>query len=171
MNLFMKPMTCAFAFVCLAGTVQATEHEVSEFGPVLNACYGEAENRADCIGKMSQTCMDTQEGGHTTLGMSSCLNAEAKVWDGFLNQEYRRTRDYMQAADKDEAEYFPEFAKRAEALLEAQRAWIAFRDAECMLRHAEWGSGSMRHIAWADCVLQLTAERAIDLRAMREAFE
>ena len=33
---------------------------------------------------------------------------------------------------------FPEFANRAKALRDAQRAWIRFRDAECGLAYAVW---------------------------------
>lgn len=152
----------------------ATEHEVGAFGPVLTACYADAADtdaKAACLGEMSSACMDEQEGGHSTLGMTSCLNAEAAVWDGFLNEEYGATRDWAKAADADEAEAFPMFAARAEKLRDAQRAWIAFRDAECALDYAEWGSGSMRNIAYADCVMTMTAERTIDLRRMREMFE
>ena len=152
----------------------ATEHEVAEFGAILTQCYQDAPDtdaKAACLGEMSSTCMDSQEGGHSTLGMTSCLNAEADVWDGFLNVEYKATRDWAKRADEDEAEYFPGFAVRAEKLLEAQRAWIVFRDAECALDYAEWGSGSMRNIAYADCRLTMTAERTIDFRHMREMFE
>lgn len=152
----------------------ATEHEVGAYGAVLDACYSAARDETAqkaCIGKMSTACMDSQEGGHSTLGMTSCMAAEAEVWDKHLNAEYKATRAYMKAADTDEAEYFPEFARRVETLLAAQRAWIAFRDAECDLAYAEWGSGSMRNIAWADCRMQMTAERTIELRAMREMFQ
>ena len=152
----------------------ASEHEVSEFGDAVTDCYESAadtEAKAACMGRMATLCMETQEGGQTTLGMTSCLNAEAQVWDGFLNAEYRATRNWARAADADEAEFFPEFAQRAEKLLEAQRAWIAYRYAECALDYAEWGSGSMRNIAHADCMMQMTAERTIELRRMREMFE
>ncbi len=127
--------------------------------------------RSACIGQMSQTCMDSQDGGHTTLGMSSCLGAEADVWDRFLNAEYKATMAWSKAADEGEAVYFPEYAKRVESLRAAQRAWIAFRDAECSLAYAQWGSGSMRNIAGADCRMQMTAKRALELRDMREMFE
>ena len=160
--------------LCLGAPAAATDHEVAAFGPDLEACLTEAPDVAGleaCIGRMSTTCMDSQDGGHTTLGMTSCLNAEATVWDMFLNAEYKAMRTHAKAMDADEAAHFPEFAKRAEALLAAQRAWIAFRDAECDLAYAEWGSGSMRNIAWADCQMRMTAERAIELRAMREKFE
>ena len=162
-----------FALCQMAGTARATDHEVDEFAPILETCYqdaGTAEERRACQGSMSEICME-QDGGHTTLGMTSCLNAEAEVWDRFLNREYQATQTWMAAADTDEAENFPEFARRAETLRTAQRAWIAFRDAECDLAYAQWGSGSMRNIAWADCRRGLTADRAIELRNMREVFE
>ena len=145
----------------------ATEHEVADYGGVLDACYAAAETdetmRA-CIGKMSSACMDSQDGGHTTLGMSSCTNAEVQVWDKYLNRVYQTTVAEFTAMDTDEATYFPEFAKRVENLREAQRAWITFRDAECGLAYAMWGSGSMRSIAWARCQLEMTADRTIELK-------
>lgn len=162
------------AAVAAPGAAKAAEHEVAEFGPILTGCYeaaGDTDAKAACLGGMSSHCMDSQDGGHTTLGMTFCLGAEADVWDGFLNAEYRETRAWAEAADADEAVYFPEYAVRAEKLLDAQRAWIAFRDAECALDYAEWGAGSMRNIAYADCRLKMTAERTIELRRMREMFE
>ena len=160
--------------VFLPNRAAATEHEVKEFGGFLVQCYEEtsgAEAKSQCIGAMSQVCMDDQDGGHTTLGMSSCLSAEGQVWDRFLNAEYKATMAWSAAADEDEAEYFPEFAKRVEHLRSAQRAWIAFRDAECALEYAQWGSGSMRTIAGTDCLMRMTAERTIKLLQMRELFE
>ena len=151
-----------------------SEHEMTAYGPVLTRCYeaaADAEAKAACLGRMSAACMETEEGGETTLGMTFCLGAEADAWDSYLNVEYAETRAWARAADKDEAAYFPEFAVRAETLLEAQRAWIAFRDAECALEYAQWGAGSMRNIAHATCRMQMTAERTLDLRRMRESFQ
>ena len=165
-------VTC-FTLLALATPAVATEHEVTTYGAILDACYAGAateDARGACLGAMSQTCRDDQEGGHSTLGMTLCLNAEADVWDRFLNDEYKATSASFKAADTDEAVYFPEFAKRVESLRDAQRAWIAFRDAECGLSYAQWGSGSMRNIAYADCRLQMTADRTLELRAMRETF-
>ena len=162
------------AGLTFAAPALATEHEAVEYGHVLTECYvsgADTEAKAACLGEMSTFCMETQDGGESTLGMTSCLNAEADVWDGFLNDEYRRTRDWARRADEDEAVLFPEYAVRSDKLLEAQRAWIAFRDAECALDYAEWGSGSMRNIAYADCRMTMTADRTIDLRQMREIFE
>ena len=164
----------ALALIVVAGVAQATEHEVEAYGGFLEQCYEEAEvaeAKVQCIGAMAQLCMDDQDGGHTTLGMSSCLGAEGQIWDRYLNAEYKATMIWSQFTDEDEAEYFPAFAKRAEHLRAAQRAWIAFRDAECALAYAQWGSGSMRSIVGADCQMQMTAERTIALLKMREMFE
>ncbi len=155
--------------VAMPVSSSATENEVAAYGSVLDACYSAAETDvalSACIGQMSNACMDGQEGGHTTLGMSSCTNAEAQVWDKYLNIEYKATMEGLKAMDADEAVYFPEYAKRLESLRTAQRAWIGFRDAECGLAYAMWGSGSMRSIAWASCQLDMTAERVIELRGL-----
>lgn len=166
-----------FCAICLAGSatgVQAAGHEVAEFIPVLHACYAAAEGGEKlrtCRGRMSETCMQTSDEGYSTLGMVTCLSAETAVWDRYLDSEYRVTMAWARAADADEAERFPEFANRAEALRAAQHAWIAFRDAECGLAHARWGSGSMRTIAAAGCRLDMTAARTIDLHSMREPFQ
>lgn len=166
-------LTLALVFL-ICGPAAATEHEVTEYGPILETCRasaGNAEAQAACKGRMSDNCMESQDGGFSTLGMTSCLNAEATVWDRFLNAEYKETIAWAKAADTDEAVFFPEYAKRVDALRAAQRAWIAFRDAECALAYAHWGSGSMRNIAFATCQLDMTAARAIELGAMRGQFE
>ena len=150
-----------------AGAAHATEHEVAAYGHILDSCYQAASadgTHAGCVGKMATACMETEEGGHSTLGMTFCTLGEAQVWDKYLNVEYQETMAGLTAMDTEEAVYFQEFAKRAESLREAQRAWIAFRDAECGLAYAMWGSGSMRNIASASCQLEMTAARTIELR-------
>ena len=166
-----------FFAICLAGPatgVQAAGHEVAEFAPILDACYAAAERAEElraCRGRMSETCMQTSDGSYSTLGMSACASAETAAWDRYLNSEYGLTMAWAKAADAAEAEHFPEYANRADALRAAQRAWIAFRDAECGLAFARWGSGSMRTIAAEGCRLDMTAARTIDLFSIREPFE
>ena len=163
-------------FLVSAGSVsaQSFEERLQVFADDLEICFftgGTVRAQKDCIGDMATNCMDAEEGGHTTIGMSMCLSNEAEVWDGLLNREYKATMAWAKAADEDESEHFPEYANRAQALRAAQRAWIGFRDAECELSYTLWGAGSMRHIAGSDCIMEITAERAIELRAMREPFE
>ena len=157
--------------LCLAAPAAAEGPDdlVARYGPALDACYRAAET-ADlmgCRGAVADPCMAREEKGETTVGMVACMLAEAQVWAVWLDTEYRASMDWAEAQDEAERAAFPEFANRATALRDAQRAWIAFRDAECGLAYALWGAGSMRLLAGADCRLEMTAARARDLRVLR----
>lgn len=150
---------------------QADGHEVATYGASLESCFSEAtsadEQRA-CKGGMSERCMEAEPGGFSTYGMVRCMAGETAVWDRFLNEIYREQMAGLKALDAQEAKHFPEFANRADALRDAQRAWIAFRDGECGLAYALWGSGSMRQIAGASCHMEMTADRVIALDQLGE---
>lgn len=157
-----------------AAPVWAQEDLSDLHGPLLLQCYEEAdgsEAKRQCIGALSLHCMGDEPGGETTLGMTMCNHAESVVWDELLNDEYGKLMDSSKVMDEEDMVYFPEFANRAKALRNAQRAWITYRDANCELAYAAWGSGSMRNIANTDCIMNMTAERTIELRDLREMFE
>jgi len=161
-------------FLGLPNLVLANEDLLARYSPLLEQCYAQADDtdgKTECIGMVSQTCIEQEDGGGSTLGISMCQNAEAEAWDVLLNDEFRQTMDWAKAADIEEAVYFPEFANLANSLRSAQRAWITYRDAECELDYSIWGSGSMRHIAGTACIMQLTAERTIELRDKREIMQ
>src|SRR5262245_244029 len=62
------------------------------------------------------TCMDKSKG--VTVEMTNCILAETVRQDARLNESYRRLATKLSE-------------ERRKALLEAQRAWIQFRDANC----------------------------------------
>lgn len=97
-------------------------------------------------------------------GIAACITAETAVWDDILNAEYGKTQSYMTQLDATEP---PVLGARPDALRKAQRAWIAYRDAECELTYLRWQGGSIRSIAAANCGLIMTARRAFELRDMR----
>lgn len=142
------------------------ETDLAPFMAPVATCFASAQGdptaRA-CIGIGAGACMDQSPDGQTTVGMMVCLLAESDLWDRLLNQEYAAARARAQGADDAERPYFPEYAVRVTQLRDAQRAWIAFRDANCAMEYGAWGAGSMRQIAGADCQLRMTAERTIDL--------
>ena len=127
----------------------------------VRECFAQAPTDAgypDCLGQASNKCQD-QPGGSTTIGIAQCVGAEKDVWDAILNEEYGRTRQlFLNNGGED----------LARSLRDAQRAWIAFRDAECALRYQRLIDGSIRTIAHASCLLQMTASRAVVLREMAE---
>jgi len=133
----------------------------------VHPCLAVSRTRAAaavCIGQGSAACMEAEPGGYSTQGLMFCVLAETEAWDRLLNAEYMRARVAAQALDAAESARFPEFATRAESLLAAQRAWIAFRDADCALARAEGGAGTVRMTFASSCRLQMTAERTIDLK-------
>lgn len=120
-----------------------------------------------CIGEAANACQD-MPGGATTYGIVGCLASEDTTWDALLNEEYGLLRDDLRAAD---ARGTAQDMTRADALRDAQRAWIAFRDADCSLALSIWHDGTIRGPVAAQCRLSHTARRALELRNLRRNGE
>lgn len=167
----MKRLAALLMVLALPLAAQAElQPEIAErmsYMESVTPCFDAAdtpEAARTCRGEASSTCMETEPDGYTTFGMTFCTLAEHAVWDDLLNREYRTTRARLR--DMDAGEFDPQFAVRADRLLEAQRAWIAFRDAECLLAYAEFGAGTMGRINGVSCELFMTSDRAIELKFM-----
>ncbi len=89
-------------------------------------------------------CMDRAAG--VTVSMVDCIDAEAKRQDVLLNANYKQAVKRLSA-------------QRQQSLLKAQRAWLAFRDAQCSFEYDPEG-GTMAHVISADCFRSMTARRA-----------
>ena len=155
---------------------EAPAQEADPFAPyadLVAACYDDPEGsaRPGCRGLASDACMHEVEAGMSTHGMTRCLLAERDGWDALLNREYAHALDFAGAMDDSDRDHFPEFADRTGQLRAAQRAWIAWRDANCGMWEGLWGSGSMRLIFAADCLLTMTAERTLELREYRTTMQ
>ena len=119
-----------------------------------------------CIGAAADACQAGPDGA-STMGIVACLSSEADAWDAHLNDEYGRLRERLRGADA----AGPGAISRGDALRDAQRAWIAFRDADCALAHAIWQDGTIRGPVAASCRLEHTARRALALRDLRRDGE
>ena len=73
------------------------------------------------------TCLDKASG--VTVEMITCISAETKRQDVRLNESYNKLGSKLSA-------------NRKKALLEAQRAWIKFRDANCRFYYDPEGGSS-----------------------------
>ena len=102
--------------------------------PLLAFCA--TASGQDCVAETSQT------------GMNLCAQQAYEATDGELNAAYRQI-DQRMADD-------PDGRKR---LVAAQRAWIAFRDAECAFSTAPAEEGSIHPMLVADCLATLTQAR------------
>ena len=96
------------------------------------------------------TCLKKTNG--VTVEVLDCISAELKRQDVRLNENYNKLMSKLSGV-------------RKKALVEAQRAWIKFRDADCGFYYDPEG-GSSAHMASNECVLNATADRANELRSL-----
>jgi uncharacterized protein YecT (DUF1311 family) len=96
------------------------------------------------------TCLDKASG--VTVEMINCISAETKRQDVRLNENYNKLGSKLSA-------------NRKKALLEAQRAWIKFRDANCRFYYDPEGGSSAR-VAADECLLNATADRVRELKLL-----
>lgn len=100
-----------------------------------------------------RTCLEKPE-NQGTMGMVDCMGAETQIWDRRLNREYQATLRSLES----------ETQARLRA---AQRLWVQFRDANCLTYRTLTG-GSMDALSAADCMMRMTALRALELERMRQ---
>jgi uncharacterized protein YecT (DUF1311 family) len=110
----------------------------------------EVRPQTNCVGAASNACMENEEGGYSTAGMADCVARETDWWDGQLNVHYTFLEETLNA---------DLFA----SLREAQRSWIAYRDASCGFEYDLWSEGTIRTLIYAGCILDSTAQRAYAL--------
>ena len=123
----------------------------------IRACADNApawEGLPQCVTDAANDCQ-TLPGGSTTIGIVDCLSAETAVWDAILNEEYAKARSLFDDVGGEDLTI---------SLRDAQRAWIAFRDADCAMRYQRWIGGTIRSVVSASCQLTMTASRALALR-------
>ena len=160
----MKYVAC---IVLVVGFGQAAiAQQLQSDAGIVRACFSNTPFGAlypTCLGEASGQCQE-QPGGSTTVGMAECISSETAAWDAILNEEYKATQAALEEQDSAGG---AQILDRTDALREAQRAWIAFRDADCTARYAIWQDGTIRTIVGANCHLTMTASRAIELRDMR----
>ena len=96
------------------------------------------------------TCLEKSNG--VTVEMNNCILAETRRQDARLNENYKRLISRLAT-------------ERKKALVEAQRAWIKFRDANCGF-YADPEGGSAARVTANECFLNATADRAKELRLL-----
>lgn len=90
----------------------------------------------------------------TTFGMVQCVMQAYDAWDAELNRQYKSLMAKLNTQEQS-------------ALREAQRKWIAYRDAELEfsgLMHTNL-EGTLYKIFHAERVLALTKQRVLDLKS------
>lgn len=120
---------------------------------LLMACAPYAAIAQDAgLSKQHAACMD--KSGGTTMGMIECITTETQRQDARLNKAYKAVMADLSPA-------------RKKQLLEAQRAWLKFRDANCSF-YDDRDGGTLARVNANDCMMTATAERARELERFRQ---
>jgi uncharacterized protein YecT (DUF1311 family) len=96
-------------------------------------------------------CLDQAAG--VTANVISCINTELSLQDKQLNTNYKLLKEGLDN-------------NRQQQLLEVQRLWLKYRDANCKF-HDDPNGSSLQKILAQSCFLRLTAQRAQELVDLR----
>lgn len=97
----------------------------------------------------------------TQFDINVCSQEDFDAADAELNEVWKFTKQ----AEAEQDSRLPDELKGAEeALVSAQRAWIAFRDTQCKLVGFEARGGSMEPMLVSGCMALMTRKRSEELR-------
>lgn len=100
------------------------------------------------------------------VDMNRCAQAALQRADAAMTREWQASYARMKAEDAANTSRGGGFGYAAAALA-SQRAWLKFRDTQCVLEAGRYAGGSMQPLARANCLERLTKERAQQLRELR----
>lgn len=100
--------------------------------------------------------------------MNWCAAQEFRVADEALNLQWSMTSAEMKRRDAAWSEGDDGRPGHFATLLEAQRAWLAYRDAHCRSEAYAFRGGSMEPLMDATCKTAMTQKRTEELQALVE---
>lgn len=120
---------------------------------VVSACLGLALPAAHA----DAACLDKAQ---TQAQMNACGAADLKQVDDRLNQVYQQVQGRLQGD-----------AAGRKRLLDTQRSWLAFRDAECAFQTARSSGGSLHALNLHSCLATVTQARVDALQSHLECAQ
>lgn len=114
---------------------------------------------------LAMTAAQAQENCDNPISQTDiniCAAQEARQADASLNKQWSVTVAALKAADRQSREKPTEFEKA----LEAQHAWLKYRDAHCTGIAFYARGGSMESMLYGHCYTDLTRERTKQLKEL-----
>src|SRR5690348_6812188 len=108
------------------------------------------------IGAVAAAQDDEKKCCCTTYDTSVCLSKIRDSIDAELNKTYQTALSMTKKFGREDLEN----------LKDAERKWIAYRDAACKAEYGLWGGGSGGPNAHTMCVIRLTRQRTADLKSV-----
>ena len=101
----------------------------------------------------------------TQTEMNAQVGNRLRAADTALNAQWKRTYAFMKRRDAQNTSRGGGFGYAA-ALLESQRAWLKFRDTECVIEGGEFAGGSLQPMVRGQCLTRLTRDRTRQLETL-----
>ncbi len=89
----------------------------------------------------------------TQLDLNRCADANAKAADRTLNQVYQQVRSTYRGTEQERL------------LVNAEEAWIKFRDASCAFSRSRFVGGSIAPTIYSNCLANLTNQQTQELKS------
>ena len=100
-----------------------------------------------------------------------------RLADTALNAQYHQTMAVMEKADKERDANLKDGSSKPDgrptyqvALLTAERAWLAYRDAHCETVGLEYRGGAEEDEADGKCVNEMDHKRTVELKALLDGM-
>ena len=106
------------------------------------------------------------DNAQTQADMNLCAAREFEAADAELNRQWTATTARMRALDAEVDGEFDQQPCHFDTLLEGQRAWLKFRDAQCLSESFMARGGSMQPMLASQCRTYLTVLRTEQLRSL-----
>ncbi|KQU47335.1 hypothetical protein ASG67_13770 [Sphingomonas sp. Leaf339] len=101
----------------------------------------------------------------TQMAMNQQAGADWKAADTAMTVQWQRTYAAMKRRDAADTTRGGGVGYAA-ATLASQRAWLPFRDRQCVIEGAEYAGGSMQPMVQRQCLARVTRERTAQLKDM-----
>jgi len=100
--------------------------------------------------------------------MNWCAAEDFRRADAALNAQWKLTAAEMKRRDADQGPLESSQRTHFDTLLEAQRAWLRYRDLQCEVEGFAFRGGTMEPLIVATCRTGLTEARTKELRELAE---
>lgn len=148
-----QPSTTAFTTVANTTTVPISNDSaalIKEQQPLKKDVANSVSNSTSKNSAKSQVACPN---ARTQTEINECLGQDAKEADKKLNQTYQQLIKRYETGS-------PERQK----LLDAQLAWIKYRDATCAFSYSRFVGGSIAPSVYSNCIKRVTEQRITDFQ-------
>ena len=125
---------------------------------LLLAAAAAAQPQLNCKNPMTQT------------DVTICAGRSAKAADAAMVSEYKVATVILGTMDRDIDRKYDKRPSYSAALLASQRAWLKFRDAECVVEGYSARGGSMEPMIVNGCYEEVTRARTKQLQELLKSY-